>query len=102
MAVTTAPNVFCTASPTFRAISVPPSSSACASVTSADNDKEKPSALSHFPKENSEGRAERFWVLLQVPLCCPATTPGAGLRVRWHLLVLYLNPPELPYNLSLK
>lgn len=35
MAVTTAPRVFCTASPTFLAISVPPSSSEGSSATSA-------------------------------------------------------------------
>lgn len=37
MAVTTAPRVFCTASPTFLAISVPPSSSEGSSATSAWN-----------------------------------------------------------------
>jgi hypothetical protein len=53
MAVTTAPKVFCTASPTFRAINVPPSSSTCASVTSVEMEviKEKLLPFSHFPNE---------------------------------------------------
>lgn len=56
MAVTTAPKVLCTASPTFRAISVPPSSSACASVTSVDNEKGRAVVSQSFPKWETRGK----------------------------------------------
>lgn len=105
MAVTTAPNVFCTASPTFRAMSVPPSSSACASVISVDNDKRDVSSQS-FPEWKTQGQSSRLlasspWISAVSYSDCKG--PGLWLSPKLHdICSLHLHPSFKKVNVLLK
>lgn len=80
MAPTTAPNVFCTASPTFRAIKVPPSSSKAASSSSVGgkqahrqthsiiDDKEETGITSHIMKDPCKNVSNSRCIPVGIPL----------------------------------
>lgn len=71
MAPTTAPKVFCTASPTFRAISVPPSSSKAASSSSAAQTHSRSGQTVKNHRANSKMENDDVNFIYQLKfLCC--------------------------------